>query len=187
MHLGLSLTLFAFLGLSLGHTVTNANKLPVNILETRSDAVLDGLLYLLLDETSGKWLQSLVQEIVLRISDRELERGDLGVHGLDLEHRGVVLRRGHDLDLHVNTFTAKDEICEAGVLEPGKTCLLSEVEGDVANIRLNLAENEFDFVFGIVVDSVVGREFEVVPGRYLDDIGEQVLAREREVLDDEVE
>jgi hypothetical protein len=124
---------------------------------------------------------------VLRVPDREFERSDLGVDGFDLEHRRMVLGRRHELDVHADTLTTEDEIGETRVPELGKTSLLPEVEGDIANIRLNLAESELDLVFGLVVDNTVRRESEVVPGRHGDDIGEQVLAREGEVLDDEVE
>jgi hypothetical protein len=124
---------------------------------------------------------------VLRVSDRELERSNLGMDGFNLEHRRVVLGRSHEPDVHANTLTTKDEVGETRVPDLGKAGLLPEVEGDVTDIRLNLTEGEVEFVLSVIVDDVVRRKFEVVPGRHLDDIGEQVLAREREVLDDEVE
>ena len=187
LHLGLGLTIFALLGLGLSHTVTNADKLSVGIFETSSDAVLDRLLDLLLDETCSERFESLVQEIVLRAPDRELERSDLGANRFNLEHRCMVLGRGHELDVHGDTFTAEDEICKARVPEFREAGLFPEVEGDIAKVRLDLAERELDLVFSLVVDDTVGRESEIVPGRYGDDVREQVLAREGEVLDDEVE
>ena len=99
----------------------------------------------------------------------------------------MVLGRRHELDVHSDTFTAEDEICKTRVPELRKAGLFPEVEGDVAKIRLDLAERELDLVLSLVVDDTVGRESEIVPGRHGNDIGEQVLAREGEVLDDEVE
>lgn len=73
LHLGLGLTIFTLLGLGLSHTVTDANELSVDIFETSSNAVLDRLLDLLLDKTRSERFKSLVQEVVLRVPDRELE------------------------------------------------------------------------------------------------------------------
>ena len=188
LHLGLGLNTFSsFFGLGLSHAVTNANKLSINIFEPSSDAILDRLLDLSLDETRGERFQSLVQEIMLRVPDGELERSDLGVDGFNLEYRRRVLRRRHKLDRHVDALTTENEVGEAGVPELGKTSLLPEVEGNVAKVRLNLAETELNLVVGLVVDNTVRREFEIVPGSHSDDIGEQVLAREGEVFDNEVE
>ena len=188
LHLGPGLdTVFTFLGLGLSHTVTNTDQLSVDVFEASSDAILDSLLDLLLDETSGERFQGFVQEIVLRVSDREFEGGDLGVDRFNLEHRSMVLGRRYELDRHVDTLTTEDEVGEARVTEPRKTSLLPEVEGDVVKIRLDLAEAELDLMFGLVVDNTVRREFEVVLGGHGYDVGEQVLAREGEVFDDEVE
>jgi len=154
---------FAFIGLGLSHTVTNAT--------------LDHLLDLPLDETSRDRSQSLVQEIVLRAPNRGPERSDPGVGGFDLERRRMVIGR-YELDRHVNAPTTEGETGEARVSELGNTGLLPEVEGD---IRLDLAEAESDTVFGLVVDNTVRRELEMVPGRHGDNVGEQVLAGEGEV------
>jgi hypothetical protein len=67
----------ALVDLGLGHPVANADELAVNILHASLNGVSDRFLDLLLDETGREGLQRLVQEIVLRVPDRELERVDL--------------------------------------------------------------------------------------------------------------
>ena len=161
--------------------------MSIHVFETGPYAVFDSLLDLLLDETGGKRLESLVQEIVLRIPDRELERSDLGVNGFNLEYRRVVYGRRDEFDIHVDTFATEDDVGQAGVPQLWETGLFPEVEGDVAKVCLNLAEGKLDLVFRMVVDHAVGRKFEVVLGSNVDDVGEQVFAREREILNDEVE
>jgi len=172
LHLARGLTIFALLGPGLSHSVANSDQLSINIFQASSDTILDRLPYLLLNETRGEWLQSLVQEIVLRIPDRELERSYLGVNGFDLEHRRVVLGRRYECNGDGDTLTTENEVGETRVFELRKTSLLPEVEGNVTNIRLNLAESEFDLVFGVVGNDAVRRESEVVPRGHGDDIGE---------------
>ena len=52
-------------GLCLSHAITDLHELLVNILEACADGVGDGLGNLLLDETSSKRLQGLVQQVML--------------------------------------------------------------------------------------------------------------------------
>jgi len=71
--------------LSLSHTITNANELSIDVFETSTDRILNGLLDLLLDETSSERTDGLVKELVLGIADGELEGVDLDVDIFDVE------------------------------------------------------------------------------------------------------
>jgi hypothetical protein len=49
-----------------GQIITfDSDELPVNVLKPSDQRVFDGLLDLSLDETSGEWSESFVQEIML--------------------------------------------------------------------------------------------------------------------------
>lgn len=82
-------------GLRLVHTITYADKLSINILETSRDCVAESLLDLLLDETGCERAKCIVQGVVLAVANAELERVDFNIDVLDLEDgRLVLLRRG---------------------------------------------------------------------------------------------
>ena len=85
------------------------------------------------------------------------------------------------------TLSAENNIREPRVAELRDTGLLAEVESDIAHVRLHLAERESEFVVVLVLDRRIWRELDEVVGLERDDVREQVAAREREVLDDEVE
>jgi len=86
----------AFLGLR--HPVSDRDKLPVDIFHTRCDSAGDRFLDLPLYETGGKRSESLVQEVVFRVTDRELERVNFDMDVLHLEDRALVLVGGHEVD-----------------------------------------------------------------------------------------
>ena len=54
------------------HTVPDANELSTDVLNPCSDGAWDSLLDVFLDKTGSEWLESLVQEVVDRVSDGEL-------------------------------------------------------------------------------------------------------------------
>ena len=78
-------------GLGLVHAIANSDELSVDVLETGPQRLFDRLLDLLLDETSSERTEGLVQEVVLRIADGELERVNLDVDIVHFEDRGFVL------------------------------------------------------------------------------------------------
>lgn len=123
---------------------------------------------------------------MLRVADGELERVKLDVHGLDLEHRALVLLRARQMHGRSEALAAEEHVRETRVAQLREAGLLAEPEGDVAHVRLDLAERERELVVLLVLDGLVGRELEEVVRLERDDVREEVPAGERQVLDDEV-
>ena len=142
--------------------------------------------HLALDEAGRERLERLVEEVVLRISDRKLERVQLHVHVLDLEHAGLVLLRAREVHGRSKALAADNDVRETRVGDLREAGLLAEPEGDVAHVRLDLAEREGELMVVLVLDRLVRRELEEVVGLERDDVREEVAAGEREVLDNEV-
>lgn len=71
------------------HTVAHADELSVDVFHAGGDSVFDGLLDLTLDETGSKRFKSLVEGVVLRVADGELEGVQLHVDILHLEDGAV--------------------------------------------------------------------------------------------------
>ena len=159
----------------------------VDVLEASGDRVGDGLGDLLLHETSRKRAKGLVQQIVLAVTDGELERIDRNVHILDVEHAAAIPICRGQVDLNRQTLSPKEDVSETGIAELGEPVLLLEVERDVLHVSLDLGERDREVMVTLVGDGVVRRELEEVVGLERDDVGEEVLALEGEVLDDEVE
>ena len=84
--------------LRLAHALADADELSIKVFEASRDGALQSLLNLLLDETGRERLERLVQHVVLRVADRELEGVDLHVHVLDLEHRRLILVRRREVN-----------------------------------------------------------------------------------------
>ena len=91
-------TTFSFLRLCSGHTITDANKLAVDVLETSAQGIFDNLLQLSLDQGSGKRTEGLVKEVVLRIADGEFKSSNLDIDVLNAENGGLVSFGGHEVD-----------------------------------------------------------------------------------------
>jgi len=85
-------------GLGLVHAIANSDELSVDVLETGPQCLFDRLLDLLLDETSSERTEGLVQEVVLRVADGELERINLDVDVVHLEDRRFVLGRCDEMN-----------------------------------------------------------------------------------------
>ena len=132
--------------LRFGHPVAHANELSVNVLKTSRNGIGDGLLQLLLDETSGERTQRLVQQIVLRVTDGELQRSDLHVNILDLEHAGPILVRRHNVRRDGEALATQKYVSQARVRQLGEARLLLEVEGNVSHVGLDLAESQHELV-----------------------------------------
>jgi len=81
-HLGATL---AFGGFSLRHTISDANKLAIDVFQAGSDGLSNGLLDLLLDEASSEGFHGLVKEIVFRVTNGEFECIDLDDDALNFE------------------------------------------------------------------------------------------------------
>ena len=182
---GLS-TVLVLARLCLVHSVPNPHELPVNVLQRCAHGIRDRSLQLLLDQPRGEWPERLVQQIVFRVTDSELERVDLDLHVLDPEHARLVFPGGRDVGSDRQAVPTKQNIRETGVGQLGHTLLLAEVECDVLHIRLNLPERERELVVLLVADGIVWRELDVIVRLHRDDIGEEIHARQREVLDDDV-
>lgn len=89
---------FALGGLRGIHAVSDADKLSVDVLHTCGNGILDCLLNLLLDEAGDERLERLVEEVVLRVSNGELESVNFDVDVLDFEDRRFVLASGDEMD-----------------------------------------------------------------------------------------
>ena len=135
-----------FGSLGLVHPVANTNELPVDIFETRGDRVCDGLLELFLHETSREWAQGLVQDVVLRVANRELEGSNLDIDVLHLENARAVFVCGDDMGSDSQTLATEQDVGQARVGEFRETALLLEVERNVAHVRLDLAQRENELV-----------------------------------------
>jgi hypothetical protein len=105
-----------------------------------------------------------------------------------MEHAALVLGR-RTLDMHLGTqpLPAEQHVRKSRVLELGHTSLLIEVKRNVAHVRLDVSKREREVVVLLVADGTVGRKLDIVVRLDLDDVREEVLALEREVLDDEIE
>lgn len=177
--------------LSLIHTVTEVNKLDIQLLKSLTDTLFSCLANLLLDQTSSEGTEDLVENVVLGPTDRKVELVHLGLDLLDGEHvlgPTTLGRRSRlQVDGHAEPVTAEEDVGGACVLDLGKPALLVKVELDVAHVRLDLCERDLEAVGVYVSHLGVLRHFEVVTSVDLEDVGHQVLALHREVLDHEVD
>jgi len=80
------------------NALPHTHKLPVDVLQASDKRVPNGLLYLFLDETSGERPQGLVQEMVVRVADGELEGVNFDLHVGNFEYGGGVFARQDELD-----------------------------------------------------------------------------------------
>lgn len=165
------------------HLVTNADELSIDVLQTGLDGVSDGLLDLLLDQTSSQWVESLVEKVVLGVTNVELEGVDLDLDIIDLEDGGVVLA-GRDkssgsldktssthclsmmttADTYGQATSTKKDIGDTTVAQLGDTTLLLEVEHDITHVSLDLTKCQGKAMTILVLDGVVGRELDEVVG-----------------------
>ena len=104
-----------------------------------------------------------------------------------VEDRRAVLARARNAPRDGETMPTKEHVRDTRVAQLREAALLAEVERDVAHVRLNVAERKRELVVVLVLDGVVRRELDEVVRLHGDDVGEDVAALEREVLDDEVE
>jgi hypothetical protein len=72
------------------------------------------------------------------------------------------------------------------VLDLGEPLLAMEIERHVSKVRLDLRERDPDRVLVPVLDLLERGQLEVVFGLDLEDVGQQVLAFEDEVLNNEI-
>lgn len=153
--------------LRLRHTITNTDELSINVFETGADSVLNSLLDLLLDETSGEGADGLVKKLVLRVTDRELEGINLDIDILDVEDGGLVLLSGGEVDGGGETLSTEDDIGET-LIGDLDTATVLVVEGNIAHIGLDLTECEGELVMALVLDGVVGRELHEIVSLHRD-------------------
>lgn len=159
--------------LGLVHSVSDLGDLVVDVLEGGSEGTVDTGLDGLSDGRSGDGLDKLVQQVVVRVSDGKLQGVNVDVNVLDGESR-VSLVVGLEGDLDRDTLSSDQDVGDTGVLELGPTRLPSELEDDVPQVGLDLAESEGDDVVLLVGDRLVGRELEVVVRSNLDNVRGQV-------------
>jgi len=170
-------------------SVSDLDKLVVEVTNGSSDGIVDSSLDSLLDDTGSDALDKLVEQVVLRVSDREGQGVDRGVDRVDSDD-GIPLPLDRlELDVNRHTLAGKDDIGDTVVLELGPSSLSSERESDVTDIGLDLRKTQSELVVvGVhrLVELVVWRELERVVALEADDVGEEVGSREDKVLDDEV-
>lgn len=120
------------------------------------------------------------------ISNGELERVNLNIDILNMEHAARVLARARQMHSNSHTRPAKEHISKPRVLVFDRARLAVDVERNVAHVRLDLREGELEVVRVVVLDGVVGRELDVVVRVEGDDVGEDVRAFHRQVLDHKI-
>lgn len=173
--------------LRLFHPVSDCNQLAVQVLESRMDAICNRFLNLSLDEAGGQRHQGLVQQIMLRVANAELEGVDLDLHALNLEDRALIFISRYQMDRSRQTIPADENIGDTRVHNLGETSLLAVVDRDVPHVRLHLGELEHKFVMVLIGYRVVGTELQEVVCIKRNDIREQIAALKSQVLDDKVD
>ena len=171
------------------HSVSDFSQLFIETLERGSEGGVDGSLDGVLDDTGGSGLDKLVENVVVRVLDRELQGVNVHVNVLDTEHAVSSVLNGLEIDDHADTLAADDDVGQTAVLDLRPSSLSSESELDVSEVGLDLGHGESDSVVIFVlhlVDSVVRGEAKVVVDVDLDDVGPQVGALQDEVFDDQV-
>lgn len=73
------------------HAIANGHELTIDVFHSGSNGIPDNLLNLPLDEASSERLESLVQEVMFRVTDRELQTVDFDDNFLDLEDGRLIL------------------------------------------------------------------------------------------------
>ena len=171
------------------HSVSDFGELFIETLERGSKGGVHGSLNGVLDDTGGSGLDKLVENVVVRVLDGELQGVNVDVNVLDTEHAVSSVLNGLEVDDHADTLAADDDVGQTAVLDLGPSSLSSESELDVSEVGLDLGHRESNSVVVLVlhlVDSIVRREAKVVVNVNLDDVGPQVGALQDEVLDDQV-
>lgn len=123
---------------------------------------------------------------MLGVADLELEVVNVNLDIGDAED-GALGGSGLEGDLSADALAGDDDIGDTRVLEFGESALLLEVERDISQIGLDLAEAKSKSMFLVVAHRPVRRQLEIVPVLNLDEIGQQVRDLDVEVLDDNVE
>lgn len=175
--------------LSVIDSVSDLDELVIEVTNSGSDGIVNGGLDGLLDGTGSDRLDKLVEQVVLRVSDRESEGVNGAVDVVDSDDRVSSLLDRLELDIDRHTLTGKDDVGETVVLELGPSGLSSERESDVSDVGLNLAHTEPELVMvGVhtLVELLVWRELERVVALEADNVGEKVGARQDQVLNDKV-
>jgi hypothetical protein len=93
-------------------------QFTISPFESSADTILNGLGNLTLDEASGKRAESLVEDIVARVADRELESINLDVYILDTEQ--ALLRRLGVVDNGDgggDTTSTEEDVSKTGVFD----------------------------------------------------------------------
>lgn len=171
------------------HSVSDFSELFIQTLEGSSQSGVDSSLDGVLDDTGGSGLDELVEKVVVRVSDRELQGVNVDINVLDTEHAVSSVLNSLQVDDDADTLSANDDIGQTAVLDLGPSRLSSESKLDVSEIGLDLRHGESNSVVVVilhVVDLVVRREAKVVVDVDLDDVGPQVGTLQDEVLDDQV-
>lgn len=171
------------------HSVSDFSELFVQTFKSGSQSGVNSSLNGVLDDTRGGGLDELIEKIVVRVSDGELQGVDVNVNILDTEHTVSSVLNGLQVDNDADTLSANDDIGQTAVLDLGPSRLSSESELDISEIGLDLRHGESNSVVVVilhVVDLVVRRETKVVVNVDLDDVRPQVGTLQDEVLDDQV-
>lgn len=120
------------------NSVSDLDELVIEVTDGSSDSIVDGGLDSLLDDTSSNALDELVEQVVLRVSDREGQGVDLSVDRVDSDQSVSSPLDRLELDIDRHTLAGEDDIGNTVVLELGPSSLSSERESDVSDIGLDL-------------------------------------------------
>jgi hypothetical protein len=93
-------------------------QFTISPFESSTDTILNSLGNLTLDEASGKRAESLVEDIVARVADRELESINLDMYILDTEQ--ALLRRLGVVDNgdgSGDTTSTEEDVSKTGIFD----------------------------------------------------------------------
>jgi hypothetical protein len=170
-------------------SVSDLDELVIEVTDGGSDSIVDSGLDSLLDDTGSDALDKLVEQVVLRVSDREGQGVDGSVNRVDSDQGIPSPLDRLELDINRHTLAGKDDIGDTVVLELGPSSLSSERESDISDVGLDLRHAQSELVVMSVhrlVELVVWRELERVVALDSDNIGEEVGSGKDKVLDDKV-
>jgi len=146
--------------LGLVQTVADLDQLVIQVADGLADGTVDGGLDSTLDDTGGSGLDELVEQVVVRVGDRELQSTNVGLDGLGPDNRVTLVVDSLQSDVNTDTCAADDHGSQTRVLDLWESLLLAERKHAVADIGVNLGEADGDLVVRLVWDGVVWRELE---------------------------
>lgn len=167
-------------------SVSDICELLIELYQRLADGQLHSFCNRILDKRSGSRSDQVVQEVVLGVTNLELQVVNLNVACADLEDRVLVGCR-LELDLSAQSLTANNDIGKTMVRQLGETRLLLEEEGNVTQIHLDLAEANGERVLVVITHVIIRAKLEVVARLNLDKVREKILEINSQVFNDNIE